>query len=193
VTADHRFTAAPRDEGGRSCFDAPILAGRLTTMTLCFAPGDVGEVEVPAPGIGIGTIGLGSGHGSASTGSGFGSGGSGLGGRGTRVPRVRQSKAEVKGSLDKDIIRRIIRAHINEVRYCYEQGLARDPALSGKVSIQFTIDTTGSVSAATVADSTLSDEKVASCIAKAVKRWTFPKPTGGGSVVVTYPFVLEPG
>jgi hypothetical protein len=191
VTADHRFTAAPRDEGGRSCFDAPILAGRLTTVTLCFAPGDVGEVEVPAPGTGIG-LGSGPGHGSASTGSGLG-GGSGFGGRGKSVPRVRQSKAEVKGSLDKDIIRRIVRAHINEVRYCYNQGLVRDPTLAGKVSIQFTIGASGSVAVATVADSTLSDEKVASCIAKAVKRWTFPKPTGGGAVVVTYPFVLEPG
>jgi outer membrane biosynthesis protein TonB len=153
----------------------------------------VGEVEVPAHGTGIGTIGLGSGPGSGSTGPGSGSTGSGFGGRGKSVPRVRQSKAAVTGSLDKDIIRRIVRAHINEVRYCYNQGLTRDPALAGKVSIQFTIAASGKVSVATVADSTLSDENVANCIAKAVKRWTFPKPTGGGVVVVTYPFVLEPG
>ena len=86
-----------------------------------------------------------------------------------------------------------LRAHINEVRLCYNQGLVRDPELSGKVSIQFTIGASGSVASATVADSTLSDENVANCIAKAVKRWTFPKPTGGGVVAVTYPFVLEPG
>jgi hypothetical protein len=184
VTADHRFEAAPRNEGGRSCFDAPILTGRVTTVTLCFAPGDVGEVEVSG---GMGTIGLGSGSGVAK------GSGSGFGGRGKKLPQVRQTKAEVKGSLDKDIIRRIVRAHLNEVRYCYNQGLVRDPALSGKVSIQFTISGSGSVSVATVASSTLSDENVASCIAKAVKRWTFPKPEGGGAVVVTYPFVLEPG
>ncbi len=196
VTADHRFTAAPRNEGGRTCFDAPLVEGRVTTVTLCFAPGDVGEIEVPAA---AGTIGLGStgliGSGSVGgTGSGFGSGGGfGASGGRRRVPMVRQAKATVKGSLDKDIIRRIVRAHINEVRYCYNQGLAKDPSLAGKVSIQFNIGPTGSVPVAVVADSTVADENVANCIAKAVKRWTFPKPEGGGSVVVTYPFVLAPG
>jgi hypothetical protein len=84
-------------------------------------------------GTGEGTIGLGNtgligkGEGGG-TGSGYGRGaGAGFGGRGTAVPTVRQAKATVTGALDKDIIRRIVRAHINEVRYCYNQGLARDP------------------------------------------------------------------
>ena len=44
-----------------------------------------------------------------------------------------------------------------------------------------------------VSSTTLSDKNVGNCVAKAVKRWKFPKPRGGGNVVVTYPFVLEPG
>jgi len=200
VTADHEFETAPRAESGRSCFDAPIVVGQATTVALCFASGDVGEVEKPAVagglGLGSGTgSGLGSGTGSgpdSGTGSGLGSGSvSGLGTRGRSVPRVRQSKAEVTGTLDKDIIRRIVRAHINEVRMCYNQGLVKDPKLAGKVSVQFTIGASGSVTKSTVIDNTVSDEKVATCIAKAVKRWTFPKPEGGGVVEVTYPFVLE--
>jgi TonB family protein len=106
---------------------------------------------------------------------------------------VRQASAIVKGTMDKDIIRRIVRAHINEIRYCYNQGLAKDPALEGRVSIQFTIGPDGKVAVAVVQESTLSDAEVGQCMAKAVKRWTFPKPDGGGNVVVTYPFVLEPG
>ena len=97
------------------------------------------------------------------------------------------------GTLDKDIIRRIVRAHINEVRYCYNQALARDPNAKGRVSVQFTIAGNGKVASATLQDSTLADSDAAQCIAGAVRRWTFPKPEGGGSVVVTYPFVLEPG
>jgi outer membrane biosynthesis protein TonB len=154
-------------------------------VTLCFAPGDVDELEVAATPAEV-TVGLGSGPGSPPTPTTpilldpFPS----------KIPKVKPSTATVTGSLDKDIIRRIVRAHINEVRYCYNQGLARDPSLSGKVSIQFTISTTGSVAVSKVADSTIADEGVSNCIAKAVKRWTFPKPTGG-IVVVTYPFVLE--
>ncbi len=139
----------------------------------------------------VGTIGKGGGGG---TGSGYGRGsGAGFGGRGKRVPRVRQAKAQVKGALDKDIIRRIVRAHINEVRHCYNQGLVKDPNLKGRVAVQFTIGPTGKVPVAVVAQSSLKDKNVANCVAKAVKRWKFPKPQGGGNVVVTYPFVLAPG
>jgi TonB family protein len=106
---------------------------------------------------------------------------------------VRQAKAEVQGSLDKDIIRRIVRAHINEVRYCYNQGLARDPNLKGRVSIEFVIDAKGKITSANVQESTMSDATVAACIAKQMMKWTFPKPEGGGIVKVVYPFVLEPG
>jgi TonB family protein len=149
---------------------------------------------------GLGLVGTGRGGGGTgegtigSIGGGSGSGGSaGLGGISRRVPRVRQSKATVKGSLDKDIIRRIVRAHINEVRHCYNKGLAKDDTLSGKVVVDFTIAATGKVSEAEVDSTTVSDEDVGKCIAKAAKRWKFPKPRGGGVVVVKYPFVLAPG
>ena len=144
--------------------------------------------------IGLGNTGLIGKGGGGGTGSGYGRGsGAGFGGRGKRVPRVRQAKAQVKGALDKDIIRRIVRAHINEVRYCYNQGLARDPNLKGRVAVQFTIGPSGKVPVAVVAQTSLKDKNVANCVAKAVKRWKFPKPPGGGNAVVTYPFVLEPG
>lgn len=144
--------------------------------------------------IGLGNVGLIGKGGGGGTGSGYGRGsGAGFGGRGKRVPQVRQAMAQVKGALDKDIIRRIVRAHINEVRHCYNQGLVRDPNLKGRVAVQFTIGPTGKVPVAVVAQSSLKDGSVANCVAKAVKRWTFPKPQGGGNVVVTYPFVLEPG
>ena len=144
--------------------------------------------------IGLGNTGLIGKGGGGGTGSGYGRGaGAGFGGRGKRVPRVRQAKATVKGALDKDIIRRVVRAHINEVRYCYNQGLARDPNLKGRVAVQFTIGPTGKVPVAVVAQTSLKDRNVANCVAKAVKRWKFPKPPGGGNAVVTYPFLLEPG
>lgn len=112
------------------------------------------------------------------------------------LPRVRQARPEVVGTLDRDIIRRIVRAHVNEVRHCYNEGLSADPTLSGRVSIQFTIGNAGKVLESVVAASTLeeddAEEGVATCISTAVKRWHFPK-VEGEAVVVTYPFVLTPG
>lgn len=144
--------------------------------------------------IGLGNTGLIGKGGGGGTGSGYGRGaGAGLGGRSKRVPRVRQGKAEVSGGLDKDIVRRIVRSHINEVRHCYNQGLSRAPGLSGRVSLSFSVTPSGTVSSAVVQESTLSDNAVGACMSKAVKRWKFPKPQGGAAVSVTYPFTLSAG
>jgi len=114
-------------------------------------------------------------------------------GGGKVVPRVRQSKATVVGPLDKAIIRRIVRSHINEVRHCYNKGLTKDPKLEGTVTVSFTIGASGSVTESKVKSTTLGDVAVGKCIATAAKRWKYPKPKGGGVVVVTYPFALSPG
>jgi TonB family protein len=138
----------------------------------------------------IGTIGKGGGGGEG-TGVGRGDGG-GFVHRAPRKPLVRSAKSEVSGGIDKDVIRRVVRAHINEVRYCYNQGLVGDPNLKGRVAVQFTIGATGKVPLAVVQESSVNDRNVGNCIAKAVRRWRFPKPENSGLVMVTYPFVLTP-
>lgn len=147
-------------------------------------------------GTGTGTIGLGTmgtiGHGAGTgSGSGYGSGAGGFHGRSASVPRIRTGEADVRGSLSREVIRRVIRRHINEVRFCYEQELGNRPDLAGRVTVAFIISPTGSVSSANVANTTLSNARVESCITTAVRRWTFPAPDGGGIVGVNYPFVLE--
>lgn len=147
-------------------------------------------------GTGEGTIGLGTlgtiGHGAGTgSGSGYGSGAGGFRGRSASVPRIRTGEAEVRGSLSREVIRRVIRRHINEVRFCYEQELAQRPDLSGRVTVSFMISATGAVQMANVQNTTLGNARVEGCIAQAVRRWTFPAPDGGGAVLVNYPFVLE--
>jgi outer membrane biosynthesis protein TonB len=97
----------------------------------------------------------------------------------------------VRGALDKEIIRRVIRRHINEVKFCYEKELTKNPDLYGRVMVQFTIAGTGAVVASVVQQSTMNNPSVDECIAGSVRRWEFPKPQGGGIVVVSYPFVLK--
>jgi pSer/pThr/pTyr-binding forkhead associated (FHA) protein len=147
-------------------------------------------------GTGEGTIGLGNvgtiGHGAGGgTGSGYGSGAGGFRGRDAKVPRIRSGQADVHGSLSKEVIRRIIGRHINEVRFCYEQELNARPDLQGRVAVKFIISPTGAVQTAAVDSSDLGNPKAEQCIAQSVRRWTFPAPEGGGIVVVTYPFVLS--
>ncbi len=97
----------------------------------------------------------------------------------------------LRGSLDKEIIRRIVRRHIDEVNYCYEPELTKKPDLAGRILVQFTIAASGEVIASVPQNSTMGNARVENCIVQAVRRWEFPKPLGG-IVIVSYPFVLTP-
>jgi MYXO-CTERM domain-containing protein len=109
------------------------------------------------------------------------------------VPGIMQGSPTVDGELDKDIIRRIVRAHVNEVRSCYNAGLARNSKIRGRVVVDFTIAGTGKVESPTIAETAITDVAVGECIAKAFGRWSFPKPQDGGSVKVSYPLTLSSG
>ncbi|MCH9681527.1 MAG: AgmX/PglI C-terminal domain-containing protein [Deltaproteobacteria bacterium] len=107
------------------------------------------------------------------------------------VPRIRRGRPQVMGMLDADIIRRVVRHHANEVRYCYNQGLASNPTAGGRVEVAFTLDTSGTVTKSIVKESTLHDKNIGLCIAKATGRWRFPRPAAG-LVHVVMPFELAP-
>ncbi len=108
-----------------------------------------------------------------------------------RQERTARLAGAEHGSLSREAIRSVVRRHINEVRYCYEQQLQRRPELAGRVVVSFIISSTGTVQSAFVSESTLSNASAEGCIAQAVRRWTFPAPTGG-IVTVNYPFELSP-
>ena len=143
--------------------------------------------------IGLGNLGtIGKGGGGHGNGSGYGRSAGGLGGRRVRTPDVRLGPAKVRGALDQEIVRRIVRRHINEVKYCYEQELMKAPNLGGRVLVQFTIAASGEVIASVLQNSTLGNSRVENCTIQATRRWAFPRPLGGGIVIVSYPFVMTP-
>ena len=95
------------------------------------------------------------------------------------------------GSIDKSVIDRVIKRHLNQIRYCYEKELKAHPRLAGKVVISFTIDADGAVSDAAVKSSTLADPVVEGCVRSRFARMRFPAPHGGGEVAVSYPLVFS--
>ncbi len=102
-----------------------------------------------------------------------------------------QGTPVIMGSLDKEIIRRVIKEHLAQIRYCYEKELTRSPGLFGKVATQFTISADGNVQSAEVQQSTMNNAEVERCITSKIRTWVFPKPKGGGVVVVKYPFIFK--
>lgn len=147
--------------------------------------GGLGESSI---GVGnVGTVGRGGGGK-----SGYGRGASRLGDRTGKVPKVIPGKPIVSGALDKETIRRVIRRHRNEYKYCYEKQLNVKRDLNGKIIVKFTISGNGSVIAASVEETTMNDSAVENCLVGKIRRWVFPAPKGGGIVVVKYPFIFKP-
>ncbi|RMG10349.1 MAG: hypothetical protein D6729_19630 [Deltaproteobacteria bacterium] len=134
---------------------------------------------------GIGTKGRGGGLG------GYGTGVGGLGKKSDTDIQISSGTPVVMGSLDKELIRRVIRSHHAQIRYCYERELQRKPGLYGKITAKFVIAATGKVTTAKVQATTMNNRAVESCLISRIKTWQFPKPKGGGIVIVTYPFVFK--
>ncbi|MFZ3229659.1 MAG: AgmX/PglI C-terminal domain-containing protein [Pseudobdellovibrio sp.] len=101
------------------------------------------------------------------------------------------AEAEVATGLDRSQIDEVIRRNLGQVRFCYEQGLQKNAALSGRVSIGFVVGASGAVTSSQVDSSSMSDKLVEECIAMRLKTWKFPVPQGAVSVKVSYPFVLR--
>jgi TonB family protein len=133
----------------------------------------------------VGTKGRGGGMG------GYGSGVGGLGGKTSVDVGIAADEATVTGSLDKELIRQVIARNRGQIKYCFESLLNRFPKLGGKVAIRFTIASEGNVVTSSVAQSTAGNSELEQCVAGRVRTWSFPKPKGGGSVVVTYPFIFK--
>ncbi len=181
---------------GRDAVDAMSnLTG--TEVADAYGPGGVGIVGVGhgSDGTGDGTIGLGNlgtiGRNGGTPGYGLRPSTARLVEHRAKAPDWTVGQPNVIGSLDKELIRRVIRQHMNEVKFCYEKELTRDASLNGRVVVKFAIGGMGQVMTSAVESSTLANHSGEKCIADAVRRWQFTKPQGG-VVIVSYPFVLKP-
>lgn len=136
-------------------------------------------------GYGVSTVGKGGGKGLAGLG-GLSAGRTGQGGVG-----LIEDEGEVSGGLDREIIAEYIKKQIGHILACYERQLSARKDLGGKVSVKFTIGGQGSVETQNITESTMKDATVEGCILNRVAKWTFPAPTGGTKVIVTYPFLFK--
>lgn len=106
--------------------------------------------------------------------------------------RARVGDMSVSGRLPPEKIKQAVRENFDQLRRCYEEGLERDPKLTGRVVVRFVIARDGSVSNAAASDqSTMPDAAVTECLIAKIKGLRFPRPDGG-IVLVVYPLQFEP-
>jgi hypothetical protein len=107
------------------------------------------------------------------------------------IPASPSVPAAARGRLPPVVIQRIVRAHVDVFRKCYEDGLRRDPNMRGKVVTRFVIGLDGSVTNRMNDHSSMPDGAVVSCVVRAFGDLHFPPPDGG-IVTVTYPIQFSP-
>lgn len=122
----------------------------------------------------------------------IGDGVSGLSGGEKPEGLIQPAQNEViLGALRPDQIRPVIQRHLSQIRYCYQRQLTRDAELAGKVEVKFVISADGSVSKAEVRSSTVENQTLNRCLEGRFLRMRFPAPSGGGIVLVRYPFLFS--
>ena len=142
---------------------------------------------------GSGAGGLLSGEGGSGGLGGFGSGRGRGRGRGQVTVNVGGAGGPgISGGLTADQVTSVIRAHLNQIRHCYEQVLQRSPNKSGKIKVAFVVKPNGRVKNPRVVVNGMRDGKMGACVTRKIARWKFPKPSGGKKVDVSYPFVFNP-
>ncbi len=103
------------------------------------------------------------------------------------------SETIVLGSMDPDIIRRILLEHLPQFRYCYQKELERTAQeTSGIIKLNFTIGASGHVAQAGVDGSSGLPTEVKKCVVGVLKGIAFPEPSGGGTVEVKQPMNFYP-
>ena len=173
---------------GESAFGTAMsdeeMAGLLGEIEAMDSYGGLGEVEgVGGMGFGgnarrgggaAGSAGMG-GIGRIGTGGG-GGGGSGHGSFGSDPAAKVTIEMPTSSGGDAKRVRRVIRAHAGDIRSCYKKALGDKSGIEGTLTLSFTIESDGSVRAASAKGL---DPKLGACIVKSTKRWIFPKSTAG--------------
>jgi hypothetical protein len=91
-------------------------------------------------------------------------------------------------------IRAIVMARRDDARACYDKGLKDHPGIEGDLTIQWTIDPKGNVSAISqdTSRSQITEPGVVACIVKIIQAIQFAASPGGFETKAYYPFNFHP-
>lgn len=98
-------------------------------------------------------------------------------------------------TIDPDAIRRLLREHIPQFRYCYQKELdvsEKPEGFQGVMNFRFFIGTEGRVQKSAITSDEITSDKVRDCMKNVLHGIQFPAPHGGRTVEVNQPMNLYP-
>lgn len=103
-----------------------------------------------------------------------------------------KAKISIRGGMSREAVLKVVNAHLDEVRDCYERELLHNPGISGKILMEWLIQLDGTVRYAKVKFTNIGHSSdLHTCLQAQVVTWNFPRPKGGEEVLVTFPFLFE--
>ncbi|MBI5509115.1 MAG: FHA domain-containing protein [Deltaproteobacteria bacterium] len=106
---------------------------------------------------------------------------------------VTKSLANLKttptGRLPDATVKAVVSAHAAEIERCYNQALFREPGLSGRIDLTWTVDKIGVATDVRAAYDEPGSPTLLSCLQRTVATFVFPPPKGGPTRV-SFPFVF---
>jgi hypothetical protein len=110
----------------------------------------------------------------------------------TATPEVEVDAGE--GEADEEMepadvtaVKKTVQRYSGQLKYCYEARLNKNPDLSGRVEIGWTM-ADGRVTSVEVFANSTGDQELASCIEQKIERWPFPPQVEGE---VSWPFIFQ--
>ena len=97
---------------------------------------------------------------------------------------------KIEGGMSREMVKRVIDQHLDEITNCYETALMTNPNILGRIVFEWKILMNGRVGEIRIVASSVNSNEIHDCIKSAIKSWQFPKPVGA-EVVVSYPFVFD--
>jgi TonB family protein len=105
-----------------------------------------------------------------------------------RLGQVSGSK-EALGARSEESLRKVLMDNMGRLQYIYEKHLKTNPDISGKIDVEVTINSDGSVGGVNILKSDIALPRLQNEISEAVRRWRYD-PITSGSMKVVYPVVF---
>ncbi len=99
-------------------------------------------------------------------------------------------EALLPSTLSQSQISSVVNRNLARIKFCYDSQLRRNPNLTGKVIVNFTVEGSGKVSSVAVKSRRFRGSYLDTCVTGAIRSWRFPR-FSGDPVSVDYPFIFS--
>lgn len=95
----------------------------------------------------------------------------------------------VTGSVDREVVAKVINSNLAGVSGCYERALLRSPVIAGRLVVEWQLSKAGGVTSSRTKSSTVQNPALEACVLAVSRAWRFPQTSSGGTV--TFPFIFR--